>query len=165
MAKVFLLLGSNLGDRELNISSAEKLIEQHFGKFLKSSSVYETEPWGIVSEKWFLNKVLIVETRLKPLSILKKVKAIEQKLGRKVDLKKYAPRIIDIDILFIDQMVLELQDFIVPHPLISERKFTLVPLFEIASGFVHPVSGKSISQLIIECKDNLIVKNYNSTYK
>ncbi len=157
MAQVFIIIGSNLGNREINIAEAEKLITREIGNIIKSSHLYETEPWGTSNNKKFCNKALIVETGLKPYSILEKAQIIEKSLGRARNNDKYKPRTIDIDILFIDNLILSDKSLTIPHPLIAERKFVLVPLSEICNDFVHPVFNKTIGDLLNNCHDKLDV--------
>lgn len=157
MPQVYIIIGSNLGNREFNIVEAEKLILQKIGDVVKSSHLYETEPWGASKRKKFLNKALIVETNLKPYSILEQSQTIEKYLGREHN-NDMKPRIIDIDILFIDNLIMNDKSLTVPHPLIAERNFVLVPLSEICRDFVHPVFNKTIGQLLNDCQDKLDVK-------
>jgi len=158
MSKAYLLLGSNIGNREYYFSDAEKLIEQEVGKVIKGSGLYETEPWGIKSKDLFLNKVLLVETNLKPLKILENILEIELKLGRIRSDIKYSSRTIDIDILFVDDLVFNSETLIIPHPQIANRRFALIPLAEVCPEFIHPVLSKTITQLLMECKDKLEVR-------
>jgi 2-amino-4-hydroxy-6-hydroxymethyldihydropteridine diphosphokinase len=131
MPLVYLSLGSNLGDREKNISDAEILIENFIGTIACKSGLYETEPWGTNHPELFLNKVISLDSNLDPSQILEHIKSIEKSLGRVNNKVKYAPRTIDIDILFIDQIVINSKNLIIPHPLIEERKFVLEPMAEI----------------------------------
>jgi 2-amino-4-hydroxy-6-hydroxymethyldihydropteridine diphosphokinase len=158
MSKAYLLLGSNIGNREYYFFEAEKLISESIGKIVKSSRLYETEPWGIKSKDLFLNKAIIVETNQGPGNILEKILDIELCLGRKRTEIKYSSRTIDIDILFIDQLILNSETLIVPHPQIASRRFVLIPMAEICPEFIHPVFSMNIKQLLVECKDKLKVK-------
>lgn len=148
MTTAYLGLGSNIGDREKNIGRAvgrlsEKLTVEQV------SSIYETEPMGYQAQPWFLNAVCRVSTRLTPFNLLRIVKGVESELGRAPSFRN-APRIIDIDILFYEDRVLETEELIIPHPRIAERLFILVPLAEIAPDLVHPVVQKTIRQLLSE---------------
>lgn len=153
MKKIFLGLGTNLGDREHNLREAIIKIEEHIGKVVNSSSVYETAPWGFDSEDDFLNMVVSVETELSPSEVMKKIVKIESMLGRERDQDRYSSRIIDIDILFYDDLVLKENGLKIPHRLIHERKFVLVPLCELAPDMIHPMLGKSMKVLLGECRD------------
>jgi 2-amino-4-hydroxy-6-hydroxymethyldihydropteridine diphosphokinase len=160
MQKIFLGLGSDTGDRRENLSSAISMIEESVGRNLVCSKVYETEPWGFYSPHYFLNMVLSADTDLSCREILERIFEIEAKMGRLEKNFKYSPRIIDIDILFYGNMVFSEQSLIVPHPLLQERKFVLVPLNEIAPGLVHPLLYRSVSELLESCNDNLRVTVY-----
>ncbi len=146
MATAYLGLGSNLDDREANIASALKMLGQET-QIVKVSSLYETEPVGHKDQPWFLNCVCSVETDLSPRALLKFVKAIERKLGRKPT-RRFGPRLIDIDILFYDSLVFDSPELTIPHPRLVERAFVLVPLKEIAPNLVHPLSGLAIEELL-----------------
>jgi len=120
---------------------------------MKLSSIYLTEPWGFDSEHEFWNQVMIVTTGLPPLSVLKKIRAIENIFGRERVLGKYVSRKMDIDILFYDSLILNHQNLIIPHPHIFERRFVLEPLAETAPDYIHPQTGKSISEMLRDCPD------------
>jgi 2-amino-4-hydroxy-6-hydroxymethyldihydropteridine diphosphokinase len=152
MKDVYLLLGSNEGDREKNMAKAMKLIEQNCGQILKKSSLYQTEAWGLKAQSSFLNLAIIIDTELSPQPLLVALKAIEKDIGR-TDTVKWGPRIIDIDILFYGHEIIDLPDLKVPHPFIPERRFTLEPLNDISSNFVHPVLNKTIGNLLENCGD------------
>lgn len=145
MATAYLSLGSNLGHREANIKSALKMLGQE-ARIIKVSSLYETEPVGYKDQPWFLNLVCVVETELAPQALLKFVKAVERKLGRK-STRRFGPRVIDIDILFYHDLVLDSPDLTIPHPRLAERAFVLVPLKEIASRLIHPLLSLTVEEL------------------
>ena len=146
MATVYLCLGSNLGEREQNLTEALTLLSQKLN-LEKVSSVYETEPLGYKEQPFFLNLVCKASTNLSPGELLHLAKAIEGKMGRVPSGQINAPRVIDVDILLYDTQIIENQDLIIPHPRMTERAFVLVPLAEIAPGFVHPQFSKSIAEL------------------
>ncbi|MEA3505615.1 MAG: 2-amino-4-hydroxy-6-hydroxymethyldihydropteridine diphosphokinase [Bacteroidota bacterium] len=161
MHSVFLLLGSNKGDRVELLNKAITQIGSSVGEIAELSSVYETEPWGFDDETPFLNQVIKINTTLEPYDVLSKILQIELVLGRVRKSKNYEPRVIDIDILFFDEMVInDSPDLIIPHPRLHQRKFTLMPLKEINSQMVHPVKGKTISELMDDCDDNLKVEKF-----
>jgi 2-amino-4-hydroxy-6-hydroxymethyldihydropteridine diphosphokinase len=146
MHHVYLSLGSNLGDRECNLEESTRQISE-FAVIKKSSGIYETEPWGLKDQPRFLNQVILVETKLAPEELLSHLKTIEQKMGRKKTVH-YGPRLIDLDILFYDDLLLKTPDLIIPHPHITERAFVLVPLAEIAPNMIHPQHNKTIRELL-----------------
>lgn len=145
MDAIFLSLGTNVGDREKNLETARLLLAGEF-EILKKSSIYETEPWGGVAQKPFLNQVVEVKTFVLPRELLKKIKKIELEMRRRKT-KRWGPRVIDIDILFYGNLVIDEPDLVVPHKFLHERKFVLEPMNEIAPNFVHPVFGKKISEI------------------
>lgn len=159
METAYLLLGTNEGVREKNLQKAKELIEKVCGKIIRSSSVYETEAWGLKEQNSFLNEAVSISTLLDALSLLAALKNIEGQTGR-TETVKWGPRVIDIDILFYGNETVNETDLKIPHPFIAERKFTLVPLNEIARDFVHPVLKKAINELLKECKDESEVRRY-----
>ena len=159
MDKVFIGLGSNLGDRMSYLKDAVKEISK-FAVIKKCSSIYETEPWGYKEQRLFLNCVIEIETKHEPLNLLKEVRKIETGLGR-VERKKWTEREIDIDILFYGNLTFENDDVKIPHPEIQNRKFVLEPMSEIEPGFIHPVLKKNIANLFRNTVDNSKVIEYN----
>ena len=157
MHSVFLLLGSNLGDRHLFMAQAIQHIEKDIAPVVQTSSVYETQSWGKTGAPDYLNQVIMLKTALPAQTILKIVLNIEKILGRRRE-EKWGPRTIDIDILFYDDNIINEPGLHIPHPELHNRGFTLAPLAEIAPGLVHPVFNKNILQLKSELKDSLIVK-------
>lgn len=159
MNNVFLLLGSNLGDRKLSLQQALMHIAYDVGPTGRISSIYETQSWGKTDEPDYLNMVVELETDLSAHTILTKILAIEQVMGRKRE-EKWGSRIIDIDILYYNQDIISEPGLSVPHPELHKRRFTLEPLAEIAPDFTHPALKKSNLQLKNELKDSLIVKKF-----
>jgi 2-amino-4-hydroxy-6-hydroxymethyldihydropteridine diphosphokinase len=153
----FIGLGSNQGNRGERLAVAVKLIQSALGDIIKQSSVYETKPWGNTSQPDFLNQVISVHTTLAPQACMQQLAAIENKLGR-VRTEKWGPRIIDLDLLYYNQLVLHLAELQLPHSGIAQRKFVLIPLAEIAPDFIHPRLHKNHLQLLAECTDDLEVK-------
>lgn len=162
MNKVFLGIGTNLGDREDNLRGALQMIEEKIGVIFAKSKVYETEPWGFETESLFLNMVVGVETKLSPKSLLERILMTEAFLGRLREGRKYCSRLIDIDILFYDNRVIDMPELQIPHPRIPERRFTLVPLCDLSPDYVHPVLNKTLAQLLDECKDKGRVSLYKA---
>ena len=148
MSIAYLGLGTNLGDRKQNISKAIEAISLKMS-ISKQSSLYETTAWGYTEQPDFLNQVIQVETDLSPLRLLNFLKKTELKLGR-VENFRYGPRLIDIDILFYDDLVITTSRLQIPHPMLPERAFVLVPLNEIAPGYIHPVLKKTVAELLAE---------------
>ncbi|HTB25423.1 MAG TPA: 2-amino-4-hydroxy-6-hydroxymethyldihydropteridine diphosphokinase [Puia sp.] len=157
MNKAYLLTGGNEGDRFLHMQQARTNIELICGQLLLVSSIYETAPWGKTDQPDFLNQVILVDTKFSPEELLKAILSIEEKDGRKRTVKN-APRTIDIDILFYNNLILEKPGLTIPHPRIAIRRFVLEPLNEISPEFIHPVFGKTMRELLLECKDELGVK-------
>ena len=152
---VFVLLGSNLGDRELLVNQASKMMRERCGKIVAKSRLYESEPWGFKSEHWFLNQVVKIETALSPDDLMKELLDIEKELGRdrSVPHEGYVSRPMDLDILYFGNKIIDTQMVIAPHPRLHERRFTLLPLCDVAPDFVHPVMKKTNLQLLDECQD------------
>jgi 2-amino-4-hydroxy-6-hydroxymethyldihydropteridine diphosphokinase len=157
---VYLLFGSNLGDRTENIQKAITRVRERIGEPFIVSSLYETEPWGFMHENPFLNQALGLHTHVSPHTLLGEILTIERESGRIRERKGYAARSLDIDILFYGRDVISLDNLVIPHPLICERRFVLVPLYEIAPDFIHPVRNKSIRDLLKECEDRSWVLNF-----
>ena len=158
MTKVYLLLGGNLGNKREIFAQAKQLISQQIGRVTGQSAIYETEPWGFESSDLFWNQVLEITTTLTPVEVLAQTQQIENTLGRIRKSDQYVSRIIDIDILFIDDLVIQTEKLIIPHPRIQERRFALVPLCELVPALLHPVFEKTIAQLLNDCPDKLNVE-------
>ena len=157
MNDVFLLLGSNLGNREGYLHTAIGQIETAIAPLVNKSSVYETQSWGKTDEPDYLNQVVEVKTDMSPRDVLQKILRIESVMGRKRE-EKWGARIIDIDILFYGTDIISEPGLIIPHPELQNRRFTLEPLIEIAPYLIHPVFRKSVFQLKSELKDDLLIK-------
>jgi len=157
MNTVFLLLGSNLGNRQNFLQEAIKLISLQIAPVIKTSSIYETQSWGKTDAPDYLNQVVVLETDIPALELLQKILSIELVLGRKRE-EKWGSRTIDIDILFYGAEIINAEELQVPHPELHKRRFTLEPLAEIAPDLVHPVINKTILLIKNELKDSLIVK-------
>ena len=152
---VYLSLGTNLGDRAANLKQALTSLPPQM-RVKKKSTVYETPPWGYTEQESFLNQVVKVTTYLEPEPLLKHLKRLEIALGRKASFR-YGPRLIDIDILFFDDLVLETPALTIPHPHVHERGFVLFPLMDIAPDHIHPVTRKSTREMIALCTAGGIV--------
>lgn len=155
--QVFLLLGSNLGDRLANLRNAIQEIENRAGEVLKKSAIYQTAAWGKIDQPDFYNQVIQVHTDLSSYSLLEVILLIEKEMGR-VRTEKWAARVIDIDVLYYGNQIMNTYDLVIPHPAIANRRFTLEPLAEVAPNFVHPVLQKSNAVLLLECRDVLKVE-------
>ena len=150
MAEVYVSLGTNLGDKDNNLRTAVRLMQERIGKVISLSSFYETVPWGFQSEHSFLNAAACIETRLSPEQLLLVTQQIERELGRtqKSSGNAYKDRLIDIDLLMYDNLQIHSDQLVLPHPLMPERRFVLEPLAEIAPETIHPVTGKTIRELL-----------------
>jgi 2-amino-4-hydroxy-6-hydroxymethyldihydropteridine diphosphokinase len=155
--RIFILLGTNKGDRLHYLSSAKELIEISVGEIIQQSSIYETAAWGKADQQDFLNQVIGIKSIHKPEPLLGILLKIENELGRQ-RIEKWGPREIDLDILFYSTEIIDTETLSIPHPAIAERRFTLVPLAEIAPSFIHPTLKKNMLQLLEECTDVLEVK-------
>tara|TARA_B100000676_G_C17664437_1_gene623102 strand:- start:69 stop:554 length:486 start_codon:yes stop_codon:yes gene_type:complete len=160
MHKIYLQLGTNLGDKRQNLIKAFRFIKNEIGVILLHSKIYKSESWGVDSQNLYLNQVLLVESSLTPQELLKKTQSIEIRMGR-VRKEKWEDRIIDIDILFYDNILINSKHLRIPHKHIENRLFVLKPLCDIASRFVHPVYGSSIRDMLMNCVDTLKVEIYD----
>ena len=158
MAITFLLLGSNLGDRNANMEGSIELLECFVGDIQDKSSVYESQPWGGVDDQpMYLNQVIRMETDLSPEELMLTNQQIEEKMGR-YETIRWGARMMDIDILYYDDKVIQSNHLTIPHLQIQNRLFTLIPLAEIAPDYVHPLLKKTNTELLNKCTDKLGVK-------
>lgn len=148
-----------MGDRKQNLAKARELIGEYCGTIMRTSSIYETAPWGNSNQPQFLNQALEIETALIATQLMHALLKVEESMGRQRN-KKYDPRLIDIDILLFNDEQIDSDLIRVPHPEMTRRRFVLVPLAEIAPQIIHPILGKSISRLLEECPDMLEVKKF-----
>ena len=152
MSKVYLSIGSNKGNRSVLINKAIDEIEKKVGIIISRSSMYQSKSWGFDSND-FYNLCLLIDTDITPKSLLINLKKIEKSIGREDTDGSYSDRFIDIDILFYDNIITDLEDLKIPHPKIEIRKFVLVPMLEIADDYVHPILNKTIKELYYDCSD------------
>jgi 2-amino-4-hydroxy-6-hydroxymethyldihydropteridine diphosphokinase len=144
--RIYIGLGSNLGDRRANLAEAVRSIEAAFGNSFVRSSLYESEPVGMTDQPWFLNQAGYFEAGKnspKPIETLAVLKSIEEEMGRETG-PRFGPRLIDLDLLFYKDWVFEGDELVIPHPRLTERSFVLMPLLELEEGIVHPVSGQML---------------------
>lgn len=156
MKTVYISLGSNVGDREQQIAAATQVLGARGIRIVRQSSIYSTEPVDVATQSWFLNCVLEVETDLMPRQLLRTFKEIENELGRKHSVHR-GPRVIDLDILLYGSSIIRAQELEIPHPRMTQRRFVLIPLAEIAPALRHPVENKSIEELLGETEDRSVV--------
>ena len=148
-----------MGNSKSRLIKATLQIEKNIGNVTRQSSLYATAAWGNTKQPDFLNQVIFVETKLSALQTMQTIISIEKKMGRIRTLKN-APRIIDIDILFFNKEIIEMDHLIIPHPQIQNRRFVLVPLNQLSPNLRHPLLKKSVHQLLIHCPDKLNVKKF-----
>lgn len=160
MTTVYLLLGTNMGDRLQLLADARTQIQASCGSIVQQSAIYETAAWGLEDQPDFLNMVVNIQTYLSPLDLLHATQKIENSLGRQRHIK-WGQRTLDIDILLYGSSVIELPNLTIPHPFLQKRRFTLAPLAEIAVNIIHPVLHQSTAQLLAACTDPLPVYRTN----
>lgn len=156
MNKAYLLTGTNMGERDMQLATARLLLNEHCGQIVKSSSIYETAAWGKTDQPAFLNQALELHTALNARQLIRRILKTEKLMGR-IRSEKYGPRIIDIDILLFNNEISNMSFLILPHPELQNRRFALLPLAEIAPQVIHPVFQKSVLELLSACKDELPV--------
>jgi len=160
MNKAILLIGGNLGDRTGHLQQAVEQIDKQVGKVEKISALYETAAWGHVEQPDYLNQALLVSTGMDARTLLQTVLAIEHNIGR-IRRQKWGARVIDIDIIFYNDAIINEPDLKIPHPQMQFRQFVLVPLTEIIPDWQHPVLHQSVSTLLENCTDTLPAIKYN----
>jgi len=156
---VFLQLGSNLGNRESLLQDAISAIEERVGKVVEKSKVYESAPWRVEGQENYLNQILKVKTEISADDVLSTILDVEKELGR-IRLEKWGERLIDIDIIFYNDSIIETAELCVPHKHMHERMFVLTPLHNIAPDMVHPKYNKTVDELLQICTDTELVKEY-----
>ncbi|TWV98020.1 2-amino-4-hydroxy-6-hydroxymethyldihydropteridine diphosphokinase [Chitinophaga pinensis] len=159
MNKAILLIGGNLGDRTGHLREAVEQIDKQVGRVEKQSSLYETAAWGVAGQPDYLNQALLVATEMDARTLLHTVLAIEHTIGR-IRRQKWGARVIDIDIIFFNDAVINEPDLKIPHPQMQFRQFVLVPLMEILPDWEHPVLHQSVSTLLNNCTDQLPASKY-----
>ena len=157
MKLIYLSLGSNLGDREMHLNEAQKLIRSRIAGLEEVSGTYESGAWGYSSENLYYNCCVSLRTSLPPLRLLDEILEIEHEMGRQRSGRGYSDRVIDIDLLFYGDRKLDHPRLKVPHPAIGDRRFVLVPMAEIAPAFIHPVQGLTMTEMLRSCPDLTVV--------
>lgn len=157
--EIYLSLGANLGDKLKNLNDAIASLKKHL-EVTSISKIFKTEPWGNLDQPSFYNMCIKANCILSPQELLKTIKDIELELGR-TKTEHWGPRLIDIDILFFNDLILKEEDLVIPHPFLHERSFVLVPLNEIASDFIHPILKNSVSKVSKELKDTSKIEAIN----
>ncbi len=161
MNNVYLLIGGNMGERMANLAAARNRINIDCGRITASSSIYETEAWGYKEQPAFLNQALAIETSLEAEKLMEEILKIEMALGRKREIP-LGPRIIDIDIIYFNDEIINSSNLTIPHPSMAQRKFVLLPLTEITPDYMHPILLKTNEVLLKECGDSSVVYKKSS---
>ncbi|HJT72875.1 MAG TPA: 2-amino-4-hydroxy-6-hydroxymethyldihydropteridine diphosphokinase [Chitinophaga sp.] len=161
MNKAILLIGGNLGDRTAHLRQAVDQINEQVGRVEKISAIYETAAWGVTEQPDYLNQALLVNTLLDALTLLRTVLDIEHDIGR-IRRQKWGARVIDIDIIFFNDEIINLPELKIPHPQMQYRQFVLVPLKEILPHWQHPVLHKDITELLALCTDKLPARKFEN---
>ena len=161
MEGIYLLLGTNLGDRMANLQRAKELMMTKMITVMRESSVYETAAWGIEDQPSFLNQVVQIDFNRTPTRLLELLLEIEQQMGR-IREEKWGSRLIDIDILYFKDQIIDSNELKIPHPEIQNRRFTLLPLVELAPDLRHPSLKKTQEELLSQTPDQLEVKTFNN---
>lgn len=156
--KVFLGLGTNLGDRPFNLRLANNHISKRCGSVIETSGMYISPAWGFASENEFYNQCLKIETHFTPDELIDELLSIEVDMGRVRESFTYSDRIMDIDVLFYDDLLVQTSKLLVPHPRIADRRFVLAPMTELAPNLIHPQIGKTMEVLLEDCKDSGVVR-------
>ena len=160
MNTAVILLGSNKGDMLLNLENAKKLVSESAGKIFEVSSIYKTDPWGNKDQPDFLNQIVVVETHLNAGELIHTLLEIELRMGRKRKVK-WEPRLIDLDIIYFNNEIIQEPNLTIPHKHLHERRFVLEPLAEILPAMIHPVFGKNNKELLEALTDGLKVQPLN----
>lgn len=155
-----LIIGGNLGDRMGRLAHARELLAKEAGDIVAESTIYETQPWGYEDQPMFLNQAIALQSTQAPAELLETIKHIEQKAGRTAS-EKWHARTIDIDILLCGDEVVQQNRLAIPHPLLQDRNFVLIPLLEIAAEQIHPVLNKTIEEIYTDCQDKGEVYIFN----
>ena len=158
---IFLGLGSNQGDRELNLKNSIKLLNSRVGKVLNTSGIYESEPWGVKNQNYFLNQVIEIETHIDPNDLLNICKNIEYYMGRKPEIR-WGKRVIDIDILYYQSKIINQEKLIIPHKLMHERNFVMIPLNDLNENHLHPILKITNKEILNKCIDSCKVNYYGN---
>lgn len=151
-------IGTNIGNRLLNIKTAIDEIKINLGEVINISAVYESEPWGFISKNWFYNAIIILKSNIYPQQLIEKLLEIEKTMGRERNEKGYVDRCIDLDVILCENFTICSKNITLPHPKMQERLFVLLPLYEVLPQWIHPRLKKNIYEMIQDCEDKGIIK-------